>query len=111
MEIVYLIMGATAGVFLGFTAGGYMLFKELAKKDREIANKKAMIKNRNEAIGKLKQQRDKARNDYDAELKRTELQDKQIECIKTVLEQNSYSRDDLKIAKIKELVEDYQANN
>ena len=111
MEIVYLIMGATAGVFLGFTAGGYMLLKELAKKDREIANKKAMIKNRDEKIDELVKQRNEARNNYDTELKRTELQDKQIECIKTILEQNSYSRDDLKIAKRKELVEDYQANN
>ena len=70
-----------------------------------------MIKNRDEKIDELVKQRNEARNNYDTELKRTELQDKQIECIKTILEQNSYSRDELKIAKIKELVEDYQANN
>ena len=70
-----------------------------------------MIKNRDEAIDKLKQQRDEARNDYDTEVKRTELQDKQIECIRTLLEQNSYGRDDLKIAKLKELVAHYGTNN
>lgn len=61
MEIVYLIMGATAGVFLGFTAGGYMLLKELAKKDREIANKKAMIKNRNITLDKVIAERNELR--------------------------------------------------
>ena len=61
MEIVYLIMGATAGVFLGFTAGGYMLLKELAKKDMEIANKKAMIKNRNITLDKVIAERNELR--------------------------------------------------
>ena len=70
-----------------------------------------MIKNRDEAIDKLKQQRDEARNDYDTEVKRTDLQDKQIEYIRTLLEQNNYGRDDLKIAKLKELVAHYGTNN
>ena len=61
MEAVYLIMGAVAGVFLGFTAGGYMLLKELAKKDREIANKKAMIKNRNITLDKVIAERNELR--------------------------------------------------
>lgn len=36
--------------------------------------------------------------------KEIELKDKQIECIKTILEQNSYKRDDIKIAKLKEVI-------
>lgn len=43
--------------------------------------------------------------------KEVELQDKQIECIRTVLEQNNYGRDDIKIAKLKELVKEFQAIN
>lgn len=97
--------------FAGYATCALFSINRINDAEREIANKEAMIKNRDEAIDKLKVERDKARNDYDTEMKRTELQDKQIECIKTVLEQNNYGRDDLKIAKIKELVEDYQANN
>ena len=99
------------GVFIGYAICALFSINKLNDAEREIANKKAMIKNRDEKIDELVKQRNEARNNYDTELKRTELQDKQIECIKTILEQNSYSRDDLKIAKIKELVEDYQANN
>ncbi len=105
------ILGCLFGIFAGYTTSVLFCINKINATEREIANKKAMIKNRDEAIEKLKQQRDKARKDYDTEIKRVELQDKQIECIKIVLEQNSYSRDDLKISKIKELVSDYQSQN
>ena len=105
------VLGCLFGIFAGYATCALFSINRINDAEREIANKKAMIKNRDEAIDKLKQQRDKARNDYDTEVKRTELQDKQIECIKTVLEQNSYSRDDLKIAKLKELVAHYGTNN
>lgn len=105
------VLGCLFGIFAGYATCVLFCINRINDAEREIANKEAMIKNRDEAIDKLKQQRDKARNDYDTEMKRIELQDRQIECIKTVLEQNNYGRDDLKIQKIKELVEDYQANN
>lgn len=105
------VLGCLFGIFAGYATSALFCINRINDAEREIANKEAMIKNRDEAIDKLNQQRDEARNNYDTEMKRIELQDKQIECIKTVLEQNNYGRDDLKIAKIKELVEDYQANN
>ena len=105
------VLGCLFGIFAGYATCALFSINRINDAEREIANKEAMIKNRDEAIDKLKQQRDEARNNYDTEMKRAELQDRQIECIKTVLEQNNYGRDDLKIAKVKELVEDYQANN
>ena len=42
--------------------------------------------------------------DLSTAYKEIELKDKQIECIRTLLEQNSYGRDDIKIAKIKEVI-------
>lgn len=105
------ILGCLFGIFAGYATSALFCINKIEDAEREIANKDAMIKNRDEAIDKLKQQRDEARNDYDTEVKRTELQDKQIECIRTLLEQNSYGRDDLKIAKLKELVAHYGTNN
>lgn len=105
------VLGCLFGIFAGYATCALFCINRINDAEREIANKEAMIKNRDEAIDKLKQQRDEVRNNYDTEIKRAELQDRQIECIKTVLEQNSYSRDDLKISKIKELVNDYQSQN
>lgn len=105
------VLGCVCGIFVGYATCALFCINRINDAEREIANKEAMIKNRDEAIDKLKQQRDEARTNYDAEVKRIELQDKQLECIKTVLEQNSYSRDDLKIAKLKELVAHYGTNN
>lgn len=105
------VLACLFGIFAGYTIGALLLADKLIKANRKILNEEAMKKNRDEVIEKLRKQRDNARNDYDTEVKRTEFQDRQIECIKTILEQNSYSRDDLKIAKIKELVNDYQSQN
>lgn len=105
------VLGCLCGIFVGYATCALFCINKIEDAEREIANKKAMIKNRDEKIDELIKQRNEARNDYDTEMKRVELQDRQIECIKTVLEQNSYSRDDLKISKIKELVNDYQSQN
>lgn len=108
MEVVLCCL---SGIFIGYATCALFCINRINDVEREIANKEAMIKNRDEKIDELVKQRNEARNDYDTEMKRAELQDRQIECIKITLEQNNYGRDDLKIAKIKELVEDYQANN
>lgn len=105
------VLGCLFGIFAGYATCALFSINRINDAEREIANKEAMIKNRDEAIDKLKQQRDEARNNYDTEMKRVELQDRQIECIKTVLEQNSYSSAELKLEKIKELVAHYGTNN
>ena len=105
------VLGCLFGIFAGYATCALFSINKINDAEREIVNKEAMIKNRDEAIDKLKQQRDEARNDYDTEVKRTDLQDKQIEYIRTLLEQNNYGRNDLKIAKLKELVAHYGSNN
>ena len=104
MEVFYLIMGAVAGVFLGFTAGGYMLLKELAERDKTIEEQKEeniQVCDENKV---LRAEVEDLKDDLSTAYKEIELKDKQIECIRTLLEQNSYNRDDLRIAKIKEVI-------
>ena len=111
MEVFYLIMGAVAGVFLGFTAGGYMLLKELANRDKTIEEQKKenlQVCNENKD---LRAENEDLQIELSTVYKENELKDKQIECIRTVLEQNSYGRDDIKIAKLKELVANLEDNN
>lgn len=104
MEVFYLIMGAVAGVFLGFTAGGYMLLKELANRDKTIEEQKEenlQVCNENKD---LRAENEDLQIELSTVYKAVELQDKQMESIETILWQNSYGRDDIKIAKLKEVI-------
>lgn len=104
MEVFYLIMGAVAGVFVGFTAGGYMLLKELAERDKTIEEQKEenlQVCNENKD---LRAENEDLQIELSTVYKAVELQDKQMECIETILWQNSYGRDDIKIAKLKEVI-------
>lgn len=95
------------------------------KKDRKIANQKAMIKNRDKLIEDLENRiseykrtianqkvsladlRDKNEDCYSKIFKRTRL----ILEIKDTLEQNNYSNEEMKIRKIKELIRDFEDAN
>ena len=104
MEVFYLIMGAVAGVFLGFTAGGYMLLKELANRDKTIEEQKEenlQVCNENKD---LRAENEDLQIELSTVYKAVELQGKQMESIETILWQNSYGRDDIKIAKLKEVI-------
>lgn len=104
MEVFYLIMGAVAGVFVGFTAGGYMLLKELANRDKTIEEQKKenlQVCNENKD---LRAENEDLQIELSTVYKAVELQDKQMESIETILWQNSYGRDDIKIAKLKEVI-------
>lgn len=85
------------GVFVGMAVAGYMCVKECARKERIIAEQK---EENLQVCGENKELR--------AELEDTqedkECLERQIKNIKTLLEQNSYGRDDIKIAKIKEVI-------
>lgn len=95
------------------------------KKDRKIANQKAVIKNRDKLIEDLENKiseykriivnqkvsladlRNENEDCYSKIFKRTRL----ILEIKDVLEQNSYSNKEVKMHKIKELIRDFEAKN
>lgn len=83
---------------------GYMYIGECEKKENRIAECTEENKS-------LRGELEDTKFDLSVANKEVELQDKQIECIRTVLEQNNYGRDDIKIAKLKELVKEFQAIN
>lgn len=86
------------------TVAGYMYVSECEKKEKRISEC-------TEENKLLQEELDDVKFDISVANKEVELQDKQIECIRTVLEQNNYGRDDIKIAKLKELVKEFQAIN
>ena len=89
---------------------GYMYAKECTRKENII---KEQRKENLQVCGENKDLRAEVEDlteDLSTAYKEIELKDKQIEFIKTILEQNSYKRDDIKIAKLKELVADWKAN-
>ena len=92
------------GYSYGMTVAGYMYVSECEKKESRISEYEQENKT-------LREELEDTKFDLSVANKEVELQDKQIECIRTVLEQNNYGRDDIKIAKIKELVNDYQSQN
>ena len=83
---------------------GYMYIGECEKKEKRISEYE-------EENRTLREELEDTKFDLSVANKEVELQDKQIECIRTVLEQNNYGRDDIKIAKLKELVKEFQAIN
>lgn len=106
-----MIFGVLAGIFVGIASAGYMFIQPLADRDKTIAEQKEenlQVCNKNKD---LRAEIEDLKEDLSTSYKEIDLKDKQIECIRTLLEQNSYGRDDLKIAKIKELVADLADNN
>lgn len=77
----------------------------------ECEKKEKRISEYEEENKLLREELEDTKFDLSVANKEVELQDKQIECIRTVLEQNNYGRDDIKIAKLKELVKEFQAIN
>lgn len=105
------ILCALVGMFAGFTAGGYMFIRPLAERDKTISEQKEknlQVCDENKA---LRAELEDINFELSIAYKKIELKDKQIECIKTTLEQNNYGRDDIKIAKLKELVANLEDNN
>lgn len=107
MEILCILMG----MFVGVAAAGYMFIQPLAERDETIAEKKEENLKVCSENGALRAELEDINFELSIAYKKIELKDKQIECIKTTLEQNNYGRDDIKIAKLKELVANLEDNN
>lgn len=107
MEILCVLMGMFAGV----AAAGYMFIRPLAERDKTISEQKEenlQVCDENKA---LRAELEDTRFGLSVAREEIELQDKQIECIRTLLEQNNYGRPEKKLEKLKELVDDYQSIN
>lgn len=87
MEAVF---GCLAGIFIGLTTSWYFQIKPIANLKRENDD--------------LRHEKDDLQEDLSTAYKEIEMKDRYIKTIKTILEQNSYGRDDLKIAKLKEVI-------
>lgn len=84
------ILCCLSGIFISLTTSWYFQIKPMSQLKSENSD--------------LRQELEDIKFDLSTANKEIELKDKQIECIRTLLEQNSYNRDDLRIAKIKEVI-------
>lgn len=107
MEIIF---GVLMGIFVGIACAGYMFIQPLADRDKTITEQKDENLQICDENKELRAEVEDISFELSTAYKEIELKDKQIECIKAILEQNNYSRDDIKIAKLKELVADWKAN-
>lgn len=101
---VMLLFGIMAGIFVGVATAGYMFIHPMAERDKLIAEQKEENLKVCDENKDLRAEVEDLKDDLSTVYKEMELKDKQIECIRTLLEQNSYNRDDLRIAKIKEVI-------
>ena len=101
---VMLLFGIMAGIFVGVATAGYMFIHPMAERDELIAEQKEENLKVCDENKDLRAEVEDLKEDLSIAYKKIELKDKQIECIRTLLEQNSYNRDDLRIAKIKEVI-------
>lgn len=99
------IIGCLFGIFVGIAAAGYMFIHPLAERDKTIAEYKEQDEQLYQELQEARRENEDLKEDLSIANKKIELKDKQIECIRTLLEQNSYGRDDIKIAKIKEVIQ------
>lgn len=95
------ILGCLAGIFVGFTAGGYMLLQPMADKDKLIEEQKE------ESLQVCSENKELRAEIEDLKEDKRYLE-KQINIIKDIV--NDYDTADGKVAKIKELVADWKAN-
>ena len=99
-----MIFGVLAGIFVGIASAGYMFIQPLEDRDKLIEEQKKenlQVCNENKD---LRAENEDLQIELSTVYKAVELQDKQMESIETILWQNSYGRDDIKIAKLKEVI-------
>lgn len=90
------ILGCLAGIFVGFTAGGYMLLQPMADKDKLIEEQKE------ENLQVCSENKELRAEIEDLKEDKRYLE-KQINTIKDIV--NDYDTADGKVAKIKEVIQ------
>lgn len=91
------IIGCLFGIFVGIATAGYMFIHPMAERDKTILEYKEQDEQLYEELKELRAELEDTKEDK-------EYLERQIKSIKTLLEQNSYGRDDIKIAKLKEVI-------
>ena len=105
------IIGCLFGIFVGIATAGYMFIHPLAERDKTIAEYKEQDEQLYQELKDERAENEDLKENLSIAHKEIELKNKQIEYIRTILEQNNYGRDDIKIAKLKELVANFGSNN
>ena len=98
------VLGCLCGIFVGVATSGYMFIHPIADRDKLIKQQKEenlQVCNENKD---LRAENEDLKDDLSTANKEIEIKDRYIETIRTLLEQNSYGRDDLKVAKLKEVI-------
>lgn len=103
------ILGCLAGIFVGFTAGGYMLLQPMADKDKLIEEQKEENLQVCSENKELRAELDDVKFDLSVARKEIEQKDEIAKRIKVVV--NSFMTQEDKLKRIKELADDYQSIN
>ena len=103
------ILGCLAGIFVGFTAGGYMLLQPMADKDKLIEEQKEENLQVCSENKELRAEIEDIKFDLSVANRAIEQKDEIAKRIKVVV--NSFMTQEDKLKRIKELADDYQSIN
>lgn len=103
------ILGCLAGIFVGFTAGGYILLKPIADKDNLIEEQKEENLQVCSENKELRAEIEDIKFDLSVANRAIEQKDEIAKRIKVVV--NSFMTQEDKLKRIKELADDYQSIN
>ena len=103
------ILGCLAGIFVGFTAGGYMLLQPMASKDNLIEEQKEenlQVCSKNK---ELRAEIEDLKFELSVANKEIEQKDEIVEKMQVII--NDFMTKEDKLNKLKELADDYQSIN
>ena len=103
------ILGCLAGIFVGFTAGGYILLKPIADKDNLIEEQKEENLQVCSENKDLRAELDDAKFDLSVANKEIEQKDEIVKKMKIII--NDFMTKEDKLSKINELVKEFQKLN
>lgn len=103
------ILGCLAGIFVGFTAGGYMLLQPMADKDKLIEEQKEESLQVCSENKDLRAELDDVKFDLSVVRKEIEQKDEIVKKMKIII--NDFMTKEDKLNKLKELADDYQSIN
>ena len=103
------ILGCLAGIFVGFTAGGYILLKPIADKDNLIEEQKEENLQVCSENKELRAEIEDLKFELSVANKEIEQKDELVDKMQVVI--NDFMTKEDKLNKLKELADDYQSIN
>ena len=103
------ILGCLVGIFVGFTAGGYMLLQPMADKDKLIEEQKEENLQVCSENKELRAEIEDLKFELSVANKEIEQKDELVDKMQVVI--NDFMTKEDKLNKLKELADDYQSIN